>query len=233
MSIVTRDIIDDAMAAAKLSLDSVYTVWSENTAYTSDILFKRNAISFDPSINLSNNAGKSSSPAIAVYENNVYLVWNNDTSGNSEILYRRSTNGGASFGGTVNLSNTTENSSRATVAVTMTNVPQQPQQDVYIVWIDDDVYGGGKILYRKSTDGGASFGGIVNMYINLSWRAAAVAASGNNVYLVWNNDTSGNSEILYRKSTNGGAFFGGTVNLSNTAEHSYSTRVAASNNLSL
>jgi hypothetical protein len=51
MGIGTGDIINDAMAAAKLSLDSVYTVSSEQS---SNILFKRNAISFDPSINLSN-----------------------------------------------------------------------------------------------------------------------------------------------------------------------------------
>jgi hypothetical protein len=107
-----------------------------------------------------------------------------------------------------------------------------PQQDVYIVWIDDAL-GGGEILYRKSTDGGASFGGTVRLTsINLSWYAATVAVSGNNVYLVWNNDTSGNSEIFYR-STDGGAFFGNTVNLSNTTENSYGIRVAASNNLSL
>jgi hypothetical protein len=117
MSIGTGDIVNDAMAAGKLSLDSVYTVWSEHTAYNSDILFKRNAISFDPSINLSNNAGKSFSPVVAASGNNVYVVWTDDTPGNSEIFYRRSTDGGASFGGTVNISNTTESSYAPRVAV--------------------------------------------------------------------------------------------------------------------
>jgi hypothetical protein len=100
MSIGTRDIVDDAMAAAKPSLDSVYIVWSEQD---SDILFKRNAISFDPSINLSNTTGKSLRPALAVSYNDVYVVWSDDTTGtrNFEILYRRSTDGGASFGPTV------------------------------------------------------------------------------------------------------------------------------------
>jgi hypothetical protein len=114
MSIGTGDIIDDAMTTAKL--DSVYIVWSDHTAYNSDILFKRNAISFDPTINLSNNAGKSSSPSIAASGNNVYVVWTDDTPGNSEIFYTRSTDGGAFFGDTVNLSNTTENSYAPRVA---------------------------------------------------------------------------------------------------------------------
>jgi hypothetical protein len=101
------------MTTAKLSLDSVYIIWSE---HDSDIMFKRNAISFDPTINLSNTTGRSSSPAMAAFENDVYVVWNDDTPGNSEILYRKSTDGGASFGGTVNISNTTENSYSPRVA---------------------------------------------------------------------------------------------------------------------
>ena len=76
------------MAAAKLYLDSVYTVWSEGS---DDIMFKRNAISFDPSINLSNTTGKSYGPVVAAYGNNVYVVWSDDTPGTTEILYRRST----------------------------------------------------------------------------------------------------------------------------------------------
>lgn len=114
------------MAAAKLYLDSVYTVWSEQD---SDIMFKRNAISFDPSINLSNTTGKSYGPAVAASENNVYVVWSDDTPGTTEILYRRSTDGGASFGGTVNLSNTTGHSYPAVLAAYGNNV--------YVVWIDN------------------------------------------------------------------------------------------------
>jgi hypothetical protein len=163
--------IDDAMTTAKLSLDSVYIVWSEQD---SDIMFKRNAISFDPTINLSNTTGKSLVPSVAASENNVHVVWTDDIQGNREILYRRSTDGGASFGGTVNLSNTT----------------------------------------------GSSY-------------PAALAVSGNNVCVVWNDNSLGNFEILYRRSTDGGASFEGTVNLSNTTENSFSPRVAASNNLSL
>ena len=85
---MVRNIIDDTMAAAKLYLDSVYTVWSEGS---DDIMFKRNAISFDPSINLSNTTGKSYGPVVAAYGNNVYVVWSDDTPGTTEILYRRST----------------------------------------------------------------------------------------------------------------------------------------------
>jgi hypothetical protein len=57
MSVGTDDIIDDAVTDAKLSLDSIYTVWRESLGVDnlSRILFKRNTISFDPSIIVSHN----------------------------------------------------------------------------------------------------------------------------------------------------------------------------------
>lgn len=228
MNIGTRDIVDDAMAAAKLYLDSVYTVWSEQD---SDIMFKRNAISFDPSINLSNTTGKSKGPALAASDNNVYVVWSDDSLGNFDILFRRSTDGGASFGGTVNLSNTTGSSRVATVATSMIN---PSQQDVYVVW-SDDALGKGGIVYRKSTDGGASFGRTMSLASVSEKSPYSVAVSGNNVYIVWNDfiPVTGNREILYRKSTDGGALFGRTVNLSNTTGNSSGPVVAASSNLTL
>jgi hypothetical protein len=99
------------------TLDSVYTVWEGNPSR--DILFKRNTISFDPSINLSDNTGdaRRSTPAIAASGNNVYVVWHDNTPGNFDIFYKRSTDGGANFGSTVNISNNFEDSTNPAVAV--------------------------------------------------------------------------------------------------------------------
>jgi hypothetical protein len=154
------------------ALDSVYTVWEER-AY-SNILFKRNTISFDPSINLTNyDTGASGSAAVAASGNNVYVVWSDARPGRyQDIFYTRSTNGGANFGWILNLSN----------------------------------------------NNGAS-------------SVPAVAASGNNVYVVWGDTTPGNQDIFYTRSTNGGANFGSAVNLSNNSGQSASQDVAASNNL--
>ena len=56
--------------------------------------------------NPSNNDGHSDLPAIAASRNNVYVVWDNSqNAGYTDIFYRRSTDGGATFGSTVNLSN--------------------------------------------------------------------------------------------------------------------------------
>ena len=57
-------------------------------------------LTFSSAINLSNNAGSSVEPAIAVSGNRVFVVWDDNTQGDEEIFYRRSVDGGVSFGST-------------------------------------------------------------------------------------------------------------------------------------
>ena len=218
MSIGTGDIIDDAMTAAKISLDSVYIGWLDR-----DMLFKRNAISFDPTINLSNNAGKSGGAAVATTrysnENNVYVAWPDNSLGHYDILYRRSTDGGANFGGALNISNTTGDSSLAALAADGNNV--------YVVWSDNSS-GNPEILYSRGTNGGANFRGAVNISNTTGFSSQpAVAASGQNVYVVWFDNSWGNLDILHSRSINGGANFGSPVNISNTTGDSSQPAVAA------
>ena len=97
MSVGTEDTIDDAVTDATLSLDSVYTVWRESLGSDSfsQILFKRNTISFDPSIIVS-HIDSFDVPAVAASGNNVYVVWRGRSSADSStaIWYDRGTNGG-------------------------------------------------------------------------------------------------------------------------------------------
>ena len=118
MSVRTQDIVDNAVTDAKLSLDSVYTVWRESIGSSSQILFKRNTISFDPSIIVS-HTGQFGIPYVAASGNNVYVVWRESIPADPTsvaIWYRRSTNGGANFGSTVNLSNSPQASALPTIA---------------------------------------------------------------------------------------------------------------------
>ena len=92
----------------------------------------------------------------------------------------------------------------------------------------EDFPGGDEILYRRSTDGGATFGPTENLSNNAgSSETPAIAAADNSVYVVWRDSTPGNFEILYRRSTDGGATFGPTENLSNNAGSSTRPSIAA------
>jgi hypothetical protein len=215
-----------ANPAVATSGNNMYIVWEDDTSGNFEILYRRSTdggANFGENgvaINLSNNAGTSTIPFVAASGNNVYIVWEDDTSGNFEILYRRSTDGGANFGATINLSNNAGVSANPAIALSGNNV--------YVIW-QDDTPGDGDILYRRSTDGGASFDATINLSNNAGTSTIPfVAASGNNVYIVWEDDTSGNFEILYRKSTDGGASFDATVNLSNNAGFSAAPAIAVS-----
>jgi hypothetical protein len=113
---------------------------------------------FGDTINLSNNVGVSANPAIAISGNNVYVIWQDDTPGDGDILYRRSTDGGANFDATINLSNNAGFSAAPAVAASANNV--------YVVWHDNNDTPVNEILYTRSTDDGAIFGATVNLSNN-------------------------------------------------------------------
>ena len=79
-------------------------------------------------------------------------------------------------------------------------------------------------MYRRSIDGGSTFPNLIK---NLSDNAGtslgpAIAVSGNNVHVAWDDDTPGNPDILYRRSTDGGASFTDPIkNLSSNTGSSF------------
>jgi hypothetical protein len=195
-------------SAIAVSGNNVHVVWNDNTPGNFDIFYRKSTnggASFtEPTKNLSNNAGFSLRPSIAVSGNNVHVVWDDDTSGTPDILYRRSLDNGSTFPNIIkNLSGNTGFSESPSIAVSGSNV--------HVVWEDDTGSEEEDILYRRSLDGGGSFPNIIkNLSDNAgSSRSPAIAASGANVHVVWDDDTVGTFqfEILYRRSLDGGATF--------------------------
>ena len=206
--------------------NNVYIVWREIIVNNDEIFYKRSidgGASFGAPINISNDPTDSITPDIAVSGGNVYIVWDDDNPGSQEIFYRRSIDGGASFGGTVNISNSPEVGGFPSVAAVENNV--------YIVWEDDDPVGGiaeRDILFRRSLDGGANFESTVDISDNNQFSTRAdVAAIGDRVYIVWR-DFLGDPEILLTRSMDEGVSFEGPVNVSNNAGGSGMPSIAVS-----
>ena len=60
------------------------------------------------------------------------------------------------------------------------------------------------ILYRRSTNGGATFGPIINLSNNAGFSGfPAIAILGNNLHVVWQDDTPGNFDICKEKYRRG------------------------------
>jgi hypothetical protein len=169
---------------------------------------------------LSNNSTVSN-PRVAVYDNKVYVVWtDNNSKGNSDIIFRKSTDKGGTFDMAKNLSNNPGNSTNPLITAYHNNV--------YVVWTDNTT-GNTDINFRKSSDYGNNFNRTTNLSRNNgSSISPQLAATGNNVYVVWTNDTTGNTDINFRKSSDYGNKFAGEKNLSeNLTGSSFSPKIAA------
>ena len=69
-----------------------YVVWADFITGSGDIYFRRSidgGVSFSDTINLSNDAGRSAEPQIAVSGSNIYVVWSDQTTttGNADIFF--------------------------------------------------------------------------------------------------------------------------------------------------
>ena len=217
---------DDKMAATAINPGNlVHVAWDDDGPGSRDIFYKRDGADFDPStINLSNNIGLGVGAQIATQGNTLYVVWQDNELGDNEIFFKRSTDGGATFGPTINLSDNVGESMLPSVAVSGNNV--------HVVWMDDSDSGINDIFYRRSTDGGASF---VEPAKNISDNVGdsdspAIAVSASTVHVVWQDNTPGNSDIFYRRSTNNGAAFHPIKNLSSNTGDSQVPAIAAIGN---
>jgi len=186
----------------------VFVVWSDDTpnGFTNgDVLLSSSSdtgASFPSLTNLSSTSSDSRDPKIAVSGNNVHVVWVDPTSGNSQVNIISSTDNGASFGLTTNLSNSVGSSETPQISVSGT--------DVHVVW-KEGINDGGEIQYVKSTDSGSTFDSVINLSENDgSSTEPQISVSGANVYVIWKDESFGtdtDSNILLRSSGDGGSNF--------------------------
>lgn len=202
-------------------------VWFDNTPGNNEIFYKRSddgGNTWSADLRLSNTAGSSYMPGIAVSGSNVHVSWTDSTAGNWEIYYKRSTDGGTTWGADTRLTNNAASSLYPTIAVSGSTV--------HIAWTDNR-NGPLSILYKRSTNGGTSWGSDIAMVKHNQYGVVpSLAVNGSIVHLVFQN-LSNNADICYKKSTNSGASWGsgswGTqVQLTNNASESEVPSIAVS-----
>jgi hypothetical protein len=88
---------------------------------------------------------------VASSGNNEYAVWWDNTTGNWEVSFATSSDGGKTFGDSINISNSSDARSVGARIATEGN-------NVYIAWIDIDENSGQKqVILRASNDSGQTF----------------------------------------------------------------------------
>lgn len=200
--------------------NNVYLVWEDFESGNNDIYFKKSTDggkTFDNTINLSNNDGRSYDPQIVVSGNNVYVVWSDESRGrpistiaNTNTMFVKSTDGGLTFSIPKNLS-IKNVYSQATVnwspkiAVSGNNV--------YVIWIVSN-YSWVNVFLTTSNDNGNIFGDPINVSNNDKTNIAqlpGITASDKGVFVIWQ-DYFNNSRdppygyIKLAKSTDGKTF---------------------------
>ncbi len=195
---------------------NIYVVWEDDTPGNVEIYFKRSAdrgANWTPSKRLTNNAGWSNNPVIAVDGLNIYVIWYDDTLGNWEIYFKKSVDGGAHWTPSKRLTNNTGNSYYQAIAVDGSNI--------YVIWVYTNTLGNDEIYFKKSVDGGDTWAPNKRLTNNTGYsRMPAIGADGSNVYVVWYDDTPGNWEIYFKKSVDGGAHWAPSKRLTNNTGNS-------------
>jgi hypothetical protein len=200
----------------------VYVVCTDNSPGNFDIFFIKSTDggnTFSKPLNLSNDPGLSYQPWIATNgKNNVYLVCTDNSPGNYNILFTRSLDGGASFDKPIILSNLKGVSNFPNIAVSGNDT-------VYIVWshknnTDFDPSNTENqtqtydIFFTKSLDLGHTFSKVSVISSNLARSISpSTSAYGNNLYVVWSDNTFGNPEIFFTKSLDEGSTFNRAINI--------------------
>ena len=198
--------------AIAVSGPNVYVVWMENPGLDPEIHIRKSTDggeTWGTARNLSNNAGISQYPRLAVNGSEVYVVWQDETPGKACVFIRTSTDGGATWNAARRLSNNIGGAFTPRIALDSPNV--------YVVW-QDHTSGTAEVYFRTSTDGGLTWAAARKVSNNAGASCTPdIAVSGTNVYVVWNDDTPGNYEIHFRRSTDGGATWLTVQRLTNNA----------------
>ncbi len=199
----------------------IYVAWENSTASSNpQVVLSRSTdggSTFGAATNLSNDAGYTQNIAVAASGSNVYVVWQDDTPGNFHVFYRLSTDYGADFYPTVDLSNGP--AGPPTLSLTSSG-------SVYVAW----TYGPGGVFVRRSTDGGNTFGATYTIAAKAGSRI--LFATDSIVYAAWTQQVPryrnipAHYDAFFAESTNGGGTFSQAVDLSNSpGPDSYRPRI--------
>ena len=177
---------------------------------------------------LGTGSNSSFSPQIASSGEGTYIVNTERSRGSGHITVEKIINNDTLHSPSFSIGNASANSTSPEVAASGNNV--------YVVWSDTNGVKGKDrdIFFSSSDDNATTFDNPINLSNNIgNSMNPEVAASGNNVYVVWS-DTNGakgeGEDIFFRSSRDNGRSFGEPINLSDNKRNSTNPEVAASGN---
>lgn len=198
-------------------------VWQDSRDGNSEIYYKNstnNGTSWEADVRITNAAGSSETPSIALLGTAIHVAWMDSRDANREIYYKQSTDYGINWGSDIRLTNASGTSYWPSISVSGTSV--------HVAW-DDNRDGNNEIYYKRSTNTGVTWGDDVRL-TDASGTSLKTNISVSNllVHVVWEDNRDGNYEIYYKHSSDGGMIWDSDLRLTNSTGRSGSPFIALS-----
>lgn len=178
---------------------NVYVVWHDDSDGDFDVLFRAShdaGRTFDPTINLSDNAEDSGFAVLAVGGTNVYAAWIDHTNGRQEIFFRVSKDAGTTFGPIKNLS-------QSEVKSTFPSIDADGPL-VCVTWIDEGME---MTLYASCSMEGSDFRETIQIASGKELKSNIIWVEGMDVYTSWIDASSAVNGVFLRVSNDAGKSF--------------------------
>lgn len=178
------------------SYQDIRVVWYDSTAGNYEIYYKCSTdrgSTWSSAQRLTWNSGSSCYPAIATaLDGTIHVVWMDSTPGNNQIHHIRSSDGGSTWSTPKRLTWTSGEAYDPAIAI-------DSNKYVHVVWYDATA-GNYAIYYKRSVDGGLTWGSSQKLASNLSTslNPAIAVDSVDTLHIVWRDAAPGNYEIYYK-----------------------------------
>jgi hypothetical protein len=204
----------------------IYVVWQSFSSGSSSIYFSMSpdeGNTFGPPSKLSEEGKDSAFSKIAVFGTHVYVAWLERTGGNiTNVVFSKSDDNGNSFSKPNVLTHHSGNSGLPQISA--------DANDVYLVW-EDNSLGNFDVFFAKSNDTGNTFGAFTNVSNDTGESGAPrMSVVGQDINVVWMDNTGGNFDILFSKSADGGSTFSKPINISKSQKDAGYPELAVSGN---
>jgi hypothetical protein len=223
---LTNNVGSSAWPSIAVAGNTVHVAWYDDRDGNAEIYYKGSTdggATWGSDTRLSNDPHNSYNSSVAASGSQVHVVWHDDRDGNAEIYYNRSTDAGITWSGDTRLTNDSHTSQWPSVAVA--------GAAVRVVWRDDRD-GNLEIYYKRSTDGGATWGSDTRLTTALlDAGPPSMAVAGNPVHVVWADPRDGNPEIYYKRSSDGGVTWSSDLRLTSDTNYSDRPSVAVAGNV--
>ncbi|HZV71133.1 MAG TPA: SBBP repeat-containing protein [Saprospiraceae bacterium] len=182
-----------------IDFQTLHLAWNDKRDGQNEIYYKRSTnggLSWTADTRLTNNAGESIKPSVAIADTLVHVIWEDLRNGTSEIFYKRSLNNGMAWGNDTKLSNSTTACYAPCISAN--------GEIAFATW-DDRRITNSEVFGRRTIDGGVSWSPDAN-YTNSNGDSydAHHAFSGTYMSMTYTENNNNDADIYLKYSTDAG-----------------------------